>query len=33
MTTFNLIIKKVANLDNNIFSYNYENDNNYNPGF
>lgn len=24
MTTFNLIIKKVANLDNNIFSYNYD---------
>ena len=24
MSTFNLIIKKVANLDNNIFSYNYD---------
>ncbi len=24
MATFNLIIKKVANLDNNIFSYNYD---------
>jgi hypothetical protein len=27
MATFNLIINKIANLDNNIFSYNYETDN------
>jgi hypothetical protein len=27
MATFKLIINKIVNLDNNIFSYNYETDN------